>query len=83
MQELNQTKDSARAIIKCLNMSLKTSSHIIARTIIEMIAREKFHTITLDITKLMDTFCRENKYSVCDKSSFIAIKNLFFLYLAS
>ena len=37
-QELNTTKDSARTIIKCLNVSLKASSHVVARTITEMIA---------------------------------------------
>ena len=70
VDELNKTKDSARAVIKCLNMSLKTSSHIVARTIIEMIVREQFHAMTIAITKLMDTFCREKNYSVSDKSSF-------------
>lgn len=70
VQELNTTKDSARTIIKCLNTSLKASSHTIARTIIEMIAREHFHTINLHVEKLMDKFRREKNYSVSNRPSF-------------
>jgi hypothetical protein len=69
-QELNRTKDSARTIIKCLNVSLKASSHIVARTIIEMIARGDLHSMNLAIEKLMDKFRREKNYSVSDESSF-------------
>jgi hypothetical protein len=62
-QKLNRTKDSARAIIKCLNLSIKASSHVIARTIIEMIAREHVHAINLTIRKFMEKFRREKKIS--------------------
>ena len=54
VQELNTTKDSAHKIINCSNISLKASSHTIARTIIEMIAREHLHSMNLAIEKLMD-----------------------------
>jgi hypothetical protein len=69
-QEFNTTKDSARMIIKCLNVSLKASSLIVARTIIEMIAREHLHSMNLAIEKLMDKFRRERNYSVSDESLF-------------
>ena len=78
VQELNTTKDSAHKIIKCLNISLKASSHTIARTIIEMIVREHLHSMNLAIEKLMDKFRREKNYYVSSKSLFIAIKNLSF-----
>ncbi|CAF1024630.1 unnamed protein product [Rotaria sordida] len=63
LQELNTTKDSAHTIIKCLNISLKASSHTIARTIIEMIAREHLHSMNLAIEKLMDKLRREKNYA--------------------
>ncbi|CAF3383158.1 unnamed protein product [Rotaria socialis] len=63
VQELNTTKDSAHTIIKCLNISLKASSHAIARTIIEMIVREHVHSMNLAIEKRMDMFRREMNYS--------------------
>jgi hypothetical protein len=62
-QELNTTKDSARTMIKCLNVSLKASCHVIAHTIIEMIARKHAHAMNLTIGKLMDKFRREKNYS--------------------
>ncbi len=72
VQELNTTKDSARTIIKCLNVSLKASSHIVARTIIEMIARENLHSMNVAIGQLMEKFRYdyERKHSVSDESSF-------------
>ncbi|CAF1006859.1 unnamed protein product [Rotaria sordida] len=63
LQELNTNKDSAHTIIKCLNISLKASSHTIARTIIEMIAREHLHSMNLAIEKLMDKLRREKNYA--------------------
>jgi len=68
-QELHRTKDSARAIIKYLNLSIKASSHVIARTIIEMIAREHVHTINFNTGKLMENFRRE-KNLVSNESQF-------------
>ncbi|CAF0981507.1 unnamed protein product [Rotaria sp. Silwood1] len=74
VQELNTTKDSAHTIIKCLNLSLKASSHTIARTIIEMIAREHLHSMNLTIEKLMDKFRREKDYSNHNWSTIDLIK---------
>jgi hypothetical protein len=79
-QELNTTKDSARTIIKCLNASLKASSHIIARTIIEMIVHEHINSMNLTIGKLMEKFRRGKNYSVSDESSFYCDYNSFFFF---
>ena len=47
--ELYMVKSSARSIVKCLNVSLKASSNIIARTIIEMVCRDQLHLIDLSV----------------------------------
>ena len=67
-QELTTTKESARGVIKCLNISLKSSSHIVARTIIEMIARDHLHSIDKTIEKRMEQYCRGRSHSVSDIS---------------
>jgi len=64
--QLNMTKESTNKIIKCYNMSMKAASHTIARTIIEMIAREHAQEIYLSVEKLMHQFRLEKKYSVSD-----------------
>ena len=68
-QELHTTKESARSIVKYLNLSMKASSHVIARTIIEMIGRENVHSIDLTTRILMENFQRE-KHLVSDESQF-------------
>ena len=69
-QELTATKESARSVIKCLNISLKSSSHIVARTIIEMISRDHLHSIDKTIERRMEQFRRERGHSVSDNSRF-------------
>jgi chorismate mutase len=64
--QLNMTKESTNKIIKCYNMSMKAASHTIARTIIEMIAREHAQNIYLSVEKLMHQFRLEKKYPVSD-----------------
>jgi hypothetical protein len=57
-------KDSARSIVKCLNTSLKASSNIVARTIVEMIGSEQLHRIDSAVDTWIDRFCHERNYSV-------------------
>ncbi|UJR09455.1 hypothetical protein I4U23_013694 [Adineta vaga] len=61
--QLNTTKESTNKIIKCYNMSMKAASCTIARTIIEMTAREHAQEIYLSVEKLMNQFRLEKKYS--------------------
>lgn len=62
--ELYMVKDSARSIVKCLNMSLKASSNIIARTIIEMVARDQLHLIDVSVESSIHKFCQKHNCSV-------------------
>ena len=64
--ELNRAKDTVRAIVKCLNSSINASSPVIARTIIEIIAREHVHTINSSVRKRMEKF-RRKKHLVSNK----------------
>ena len=68
-QELNTTKDSARTLVKCLNLSLKSSCHVVARTIIEMITRGQFESLNLATEELMNRFRREKNYPVRHKAA--------------
>ncbi|CAF1411452.1 unnamed protein product [Adineta ricciae] len=60
--QLNTMKESAGAVIRCLNISLKSSCHLIARTIIEMITHGQFQAICTNIELLMERFRREKHY---------------------
>ena len=62
--QLNTTKESAGTLIRCLNISLKSSCHVIARTIIEMITHGQFQKICSNTELLMERFRREKNYSV-------------------
>ena len=62
--ELYMVKSSARSIVKYLNMSLKASSNIIARAIIEMVCRDQLHLIDLSVENSLHKFCRRYSYSV-------------------
>ena len=66
-QELNRTKDSTRSIIKYLNLSINASSHVIARTTIEMVSREHVDSINLTVRRSMERFRRE-KHLVSNRS---------------
>ena len=63
-EELHMAKDSARFLVKCLNTSLKASSNIVARTIVEMIGHEQLHRIDVSVDTWIDRFCCERNYSV-------------------
>ncbi|CAF1126341.1 unnamed protein product [Adineta ricciae] len=60
--QLNTMKESAGAVISCLNISLKSSCHVIARTIIEMITHGQFQAICTNIELLMERFRPEKHY---------------------
>ena len=62
--KLNTTKESASTLIRCLNISLKSSCHVIARTIIEMITNDQFRKISQATELLMERFRQERNYPV-------------------
>ena len=78
-QELTATKEFVRSVIKCLNILLKSSSHLVARTIIEMISREYLDSIDKTIAKRMEQFSRERSHSVSDAST-VRFDRKFFFY---
>jgi hypothetical protein len=55
-----QPAEGKCSIVKCLNMSLEASSDIIARTIIEMIARDQLHLIDLSVENSIHKFCQKH-----------------------
>lgn len=66
--QLVKTKESISALIKCYNMFMKAASHTIARTIVEMTAREYAHSIYSSVEKLMHRFRLERNLRVSDRS---------------
>ena len=61
-KKLFTAKESTHKIIKCLNISLKASTNIVARTIIESISRQEARLISSSIDALIDKFCREKMF---------------------
>jgi len=61
-EQLRAMKDSSQKVIKYLNMLMKAGTCAIARTIIEMIVRDRTHAINLSVETLMQKFRVGNKY---------------------
>ena len=55
-EQLHETKDSARKIIKLFNLSLKTSAYVVAQTIAEMRLRCHLQSIHIDVGLPIDRF---------------------------
>ena len=63
-KELNITKESAGRVIRCLNISLKSSCNVVARSIIEMVIHGEYTRICDNVEFIMNRFRRESNYSV-------------------
>jgi hypothetical protein len=65
-QHWDLTKESAGCVIRCLNISLKSSCNIIARSIIEMIIHGEYKRICNNVELIMNNFRRESNHSVSE-----------------
>ena len=59
-KELVSTKESAGSLIKFLNISLKSSSIVVARTIVEMACRGELQRIVANAESVANSFRRNN-----------------------
>ena len=59
-KELVSTKESAGSLIKFLNISLKSSSIVVARTIVEMSCRGELQRIVANAESVANSFRRNN-----------------------
>ena len=78
-EQLRATKDSSQKVIKYLNMLMKAGTYAIARTIIEMIVRDRTHAINLSVETLMQKFRVGIKYPVSDCYFYLLRWKLFLL----
>jgi hypothetical protein len=65
-KELNITKESAGCVIRCLNISLKSSCNVVARSIIEIIIHGEYTRICNNVESTMNNFRRESNQSVSE-----------------
>lgn len=63
-KDLENVKNTTRSIVKYLNVSLKASTNIIARTIIEMTLRDHLNVLVTSVETLIVKFCEENNVTV-------------------
>ena len=61
-KDLVSTKESAGSLIKYLNISLKSSSIVVARTIVEMTCKSELQSIVTNAESVANSFRRNNNY---------------------